>query len=604
MKLHLFLAFLFATNICLQENGITHIIFEKDHVTQSQEKTAIDGTTVVIEQPGVFHVSGESEEGVIVIKSNSVKLQLENLKLSSKKTAPIIVTNTLKDIEIINKGITILNDNENKRKTEGECAVIKVKRNSVVSFQNEGILKLNGECKHIIKGGPESSIIFKKSYGEYLIRALKTAIESDGLLEFNGGVFDIESTDGDAIKSQPEDPISSGKILVNDGTFKIHCFNDAFSAKNNITIVKGAFDIITQEGYDSETYNETESSKAFKVTNNETGCEIKIYSGDFNINSADDAFRSNRDITIISGKFTIQTKDDGICAKYNLVLGKKNAPLDDLYIKILDSYEAIEGMTISIYSGRIVGNADNDGINASGLIRKQRRSPGNWNDSKRNHSEWNRTERNRSRDDQWGSQRVPGSNKTHIGAPPNDSCIVRIYGGEIYLYTNSDGIDTNGHIYVHGGSINIFSEGKGANEPIDHNGNFTLFNAEILGIGTGGLEFVHEGIKKGNEMYGFFFGMITKNKKLEIFDDNNKLVKEGYITKDITYIFYTSLKLNENYTFYVIDEIKNNRTKLEVTYKYPEEGEDDEDELYIKDINYSKCLKTTIIGILIFLVLL
>ena len=46
------------------------------------------------------------------------------------------------------------------------------------------------------------------------------------------------------------------------------------------------------------------------------------------MNTADDAFRSNRDITIISGKFTIQTKDDGICAKYNLVLGKKDAHLD------------------------------------------------------------------------------------------------------------------------------------------------------------------------------------------------------------------------------------------------------------------------------------
>ena len=609
MKLHLFLSFLFSISICLQENGqpITAIIFYDDHVSQIPDNTAIDGTTVVIEQPGIFHVSGKANEGVIVIKSSSVTLQLENLKLSSKKTAPIIITNTLKDVQIINKGETELNDYEDKKTTEGECAVIKIKKNSIVSFQNEGTLILNGKCKYIIKGGPQSSIIFKKSSGDYKITASKTAIESDGLLEFNGGYFDIESTKGDAIKSLPDDMDNNslGKILVNDGNFKIHCFNDVFTTKNNITIVKGISYITTEEGYDSETYNETESSKGFKLTNNDTGREIKIHSGEFNMNTADDAFRSNRDITIISGKFTIQTKDDGICAKYNLVLGKKDAPLDDLNINILDSYEAIEGMTVTIYSGKIIGTSHDDGINASGVIRKQRT---HGNHTFRNRTRRNNTERNESRDDDpFDGQRRPGENNTHVGAAPNDSYIIRIYGGEVYLYTDSDGIDSNGHIYVHGGKISIFSQGKGANEPIDHNGNFTLFNAEILGVGTGGLEFIHEGIKKGNQMYGYFFGIVKKDKKLEIFDDNNQLVNEGYITKDINYIFYTSLKLNENYHFYIIDESTNNRTELEIVYGFPEEGEDDEDTFYKKTTeneNHSKNLKITILEILIILVLL
>ena len=62
--------------------------------------------------------------------------------------------------------------------------------------------------------------------------------------------------------------------------------------------------------------------------------------------------------------------------------------------------------------------------------------------------------------------------RNHTGTPPNDSYWVSIYNAEIYLYTDSDGIDSNGHLFIHGGNINIFSEGTGANEPIDHNGNF------------------------------------------------------------------------------------------------------------------------------------
>ena len=43
-----------------------------------------------------------------------------------------------------------------------------------------------------------------------------------------------------------------------------------------------------------------------------------------------------------------------------------------LNINILDSYEAIEGMTGTIYSGKIIGTFHDDGINASGVIRKQK----------------------------------------------------------------------------------------------------------------------------------------------------------------------------------------------------------------------------------------
>ena len=593
MMSKIFLIFLlFPVFFCKEENEepsiSTYIVFSNEKIKISEGSGAtVSGTTVLIEKPGVYLVSGESEEGNIVIKESSVTIYLQNLKLFSQKTAPIIVTNNLKDIKIINLKNTILKDLEDSSTTEGECAVVKIKKNSIVYFGNNDIFTLYGECKNIIRGGSQVSVIFEKSEGEYIINGNKNAISVDGSIEFNGGTFTVVIDYGDAIKSSPDDQDidSLGKILINDGTFNIQCFNDAFTAKNNITIVKGKFDIKTENGYDSDTYNETESSKGFKLTNDAEGSEIKIYSGDFYLNTADDAFRSNRDITILSGKFTIYSKDDAICAKFNLVMGVKNSHLDDLNIKIFHSYEAIEGMTVTIYSGKIIVHAEDDGINASGVVKKQRnRRPRNRNHTNNTNDThiWNNTERqqrnNRSRDDQ------PWTTPTkHVGAPGNDSYCIRIYNAEIYIFTDSDGIDSNGNLYIHGGNINIFSEGKGANEPIDHNGNFTLFNAEILGVGTGGLEFVHEGIKKGNQMYAFYSGVIPKNKVLEIKNEKKEIVKQGSITKDINYIFYTSEKLNEDYRFYIFDEEKNNKTELNVTYNFPENGLDDEDEKYSID---------------------
>ena len=72
---------------------------------------------------------------------------------------------------------------------------------------------------------------------------------------------------------------------------------------------------------------------------------------------------------------------------------------------------------------------------------------------------------------------------------------------------------------------------------------------------------------KGNQKYAFYSGVITKDKKLEIRDENDALVKDGEITKDINYIFYSSLKLNEKYNFYLIEDMEKN--KINMTFGQP-----------------------------------
>ena len=644
MKIFYFiLLLLIQITFCLEpdeEKNIVHIVFSNQEINVSEDDAAVvTGTTVVIEKPGSFLVTGESEEGNIVIKSSSVTLFLKDLFLTSEKTAPIIITSNLKDVKISNLRNTTLNDFENKTLTEGECAVIKIKKNSIVYFRNEDIFELNGFCKDAIKGGSKTTLIFEASKGEYIINSTKVAIDSDGLLEFKGGKFSIESERGDAIKSSPNDSDkgSLGMILINDGDFKIHCFNDAFTAKNNIVIKNGKFDIITENGSGSKTFNkEKGSAKGFKLSNNETGCGIYIYSGDFTIDSADDSIHSNRDLTILSGKYNISSKDDGIVAKWHLVLGKKGESNDNLQININKSYEAIEGMTITIFSGKIKCKSKDDGMNAShdkqeeidkdNAKRNQQKNNTNNRNNSRNDSNWpnNRNDSNRPFPNNnwtfpnnnwtfpnntnwtfpnntnwtfpnntnwtWPNNRNNSGGhwnwedqtdwdeirRTHVSGPPNPRYIIRIYDGEIYVETDSDGIDSNGNLYIHGGSINIYSVGNGANEPIDLSGNFTLFNAEVLSVGAGGVQFAHVALKKGNQMYAFYNGKVSKNQKLLIKDESGKVVKEGYITKNINYIFYSSILLNEYYKFYIVGEDEK-ENELVFVFGNPEKGLDDLD---------------------------
>ena len=567
----LYLVFLLCSALGKDSNAIEYITFSDDGISTSGSGATVSGTTVTIEKSGTYLAQGMSDEGNILVKSSSVVLYLQHLDLSSKTTAPITVNSKLDGVKIINIQNTTLKDYEDSTTTSGECAVIKIKKKTTVSFENQGLFTLNGECKNIIKGGAEASIIFENSNGEYKITAKNTGIASDGYLEFNLGKYTIISKEGDAIKSNPEDTDteSLGKILVNSGTFNIECLNDAFTAKNNLTIVKGTFDIKTENGYDSTTFDKDASSaKGFKLKNNDTGCEIKIYDGEFSLNTADDAFHSNRDLIILKGKYTIYAGDDGVHAGFNLVLGEKGASNDDLDLKVLYSYEAIEGMTITINSGKIVATATDDGINAAGGDSGDQPGPGPG----PRPGPWNETRKNL-RNKRFGE---PGPGPFPPGGRGNASYYISIYGGEVNVFCDGDGIDSNGNIFIHGGDIKVFSQGNRDNEPVDHDGNFTLFNGDLLGVGSRGMEQIHLGIKKGNEMYAYYSGAITKDKTLKIKNENNEVVKEGEITKDINYIFFSSLKLNQNYKFYIYDQ-SGSETQLTFTFGNPESGEDDED---------------------------
>jgi hypothetical protein len=613
MKIKSLLIFLIISlsNIsCLEPNQAdftTKITFTKDGINAPGGSVTISGSSVVIDKSGKYLVSGVSDEGFILVSTSSVELILADLYLSSKKNAPIIVSHDLKDIKINNNRNTTLNDLEDPETTEGECAVIKVSKNSVVYFENSDYLELNGKCKNIIKGLENSSLIFNKSpKGEYSINGDKTCIAGDEVLEFNGGTFTLNCENGDGIKA--------GKILINDGTFKVQSFEDAFTAKNNITIVNGKFNIQTEKGSDSTTFNKDDgSAKGFKVSNNDTGCGITVYNGEFYLNTADDAFHSKRDINLLSGKYDIHSKDDGISAKFNLVLGKEGASNEDLKITIYKSYEALEGMTITIYSGKINVTASDDGINAAGGSSTGNGKP-KWDGSSmppwgRNDSE-NPPRPPWDRNDSENPFGPPGGGDDSGFRPPmmmgNASYYVSIYDAEIYIFCDGDGIDSNGNIFIHGGNLNVFSQGNRDNEPIDHDGNFTLFNGEVLGVGSRGIEYIHAGILKGNQMYAYYHGKIQKNKLLEIYNEKDEVVKTGKITKDINYIFYSSQKLNENYKFYISDET-NQKNPLKVTFNNPTKGLDTEDTNYnkkndgddIKKVSSSNHLKITILGIIL-----
>ena len=580
MKLKLFYAFLISITLCLKPNDYTSIVtFSEEGPSSSGTGVTIEGTKVTITTEGEYLITGNSTEGNLIISNNSVKLYLKNLNLTSNITAPIIINSKLNDILINSLENVILIDNESINTTVGECAVIKIKKNSEVTFENQKDFTLKGTCKNIIKGGVQTSIKFGKSNGEYIIEGYKNGISSDHYLEFNGGIFKIKTETGDAIKSSPDDndSISEGKIVINDGTFDIESFSDAFQAKKIIYINNGIFDIKTENGYDSKTFDgDTMSAKGFKVSNNETGCEMVIKNGNFTLNTADDAFHSNGNMTIINGVFEIYTGDDAVHAEFNLNIGEKNTT-NGPTINILSSYEGIEARYIDIFYGKIDLETSDDAINAAG---------------------------GSSGDDPGPPPDPTDSDHRPPGPPPSPSgdndFYISIHDGIINVLCKGDGIDSNGAINIDGGIINVFSQGPDEgfdNEPIDHDGNFNLMGGEILCGGNKGLEYVHEGITKGNQKYAYYTKNINASHILKIKDSEGKEIKSVTIPKKIGYVFYTSPSLNDKFKFYLFNSDGGNETEISFNFGSPSDDKGNGD-------NINKYgMKKLIFGIALLLIL-
>ena len=422
------------------------------------------------------------------------------------KSGTYHLTGSLTDGEIVIKGdsegkIRLILDNVNLHNSNGPVIICYSADDLVIELVGRNNLS-DGNSYSIQYDEDVTGAIYSKAdlsfTGDGTLNL--TANYQDGIiskddLKFNSGTYNITSLE-DGIRGKDS-------VYVINGNFTIDSSSDAIKSTNETDQGKGF--VMLENG----NYSLTAGGKGIKATNS-----IFISGGNYTINTKDDSIHSNNYVGIRGGKFNINAGDDAIHADRELVI-------DDGDITIAKAYEGLEAQAITINKGTIHATTNDDGINAGGGA-----------DSSANNR--------------------PGANPFNA----DENCVLSINGGDIYINASGDGVDSNGWLYINGGTTVVDGPTNGGNGALDAGMGIVMNGGEVIAIGASGMAESLGDSSSINNVSIFLSSTQPANTTIKIKDTNGNSIVEHTSAKTFDHIAFGSglLKMSEKYTLYLNDE--------------------------------------------------
>jgi len=442
---------------------------DPNYIELSGTSAGIKGTGVqakdgkiAITAAGVYVLSGKLDNGQVIVDvqdKGTVRLILNGADITSADSAPIYVKNAGKTI------ITLQDGTENSI-SDGASYVYDTasseELNSAIFSKDN--LTINGNGTLTVNGNYNNGITsrddLKITGGNIKIFSTDDALLGRDMVAINAGSITVEAG-GDGIRSSNDTDASKGLIAILDGSFSIKAGKDGIQAATSLLINGGSFDISAgggsanakaravdkgfgqrdTAGETASAASEEESMKAIKASK-----DIAINGGSISIDSADDAIHGNGNVAVAGGVIKITSGDDGIHADLTtLIKGGE--------INIVKSYEGVEGAEIAIAGGQVHITSDDDGINVSG---------GNDGSSVNGRA---------------------GQNSFSTNGSGN----LNISGGYVVLDSEGDGLDSNGSIYMSGGTVLANGPVASMNGALDYNGAFEISGGLLIAAGSAAM---------------------------------------------------------------------------------------------------------------------
>ena len=335
---------------------------------------------------------------------------------------------------------------------------------------------------------------------------------------FDGSRPDEKASDNAGSQTSQTPPDKSGKD-TSDGQQ---------SDKNSQS--KDIADNTTASSASSDTGSESASSASPDADSTSTkGIKsdgaLYVNGGTFTINSADDSFHSNSDVTINDGTYTISSGDDGIHADSALLVNGGT-------ITVTESYEGLEGLNITINDGKIDITANDDGMNAAGgndesgfggmggdgFKGMQAPDAAQKSDDKSDNTSDNTQKPNDTSDtaqttgnitvaaqkSDSASDTAQTTGNITVAAQKSDNTSVAsqdtdtasddemwmvINGGYVHVLAGGDGLDANGDLTINGGEVYVDGPSDNGNSAIDYGekSSFYINGGTVVAVGSSGM---------------------------------------------------------------------------------------------------------------------
>ena len=418
-----------------------------DTITVNGSGAEVTGNTVTITAAGNYNISGTLTDGQIIVNSSdsdSVKITLNGVNLTSSTSAPIYVVNADKTVITLAEGTTNYVTDASTyvyadSSTDEPDAAIFSKDD--LTFKGTGSLIVNGNFNDGIKSKDDLVI-----NGPTLnVTAKNDGIKGKDSVKVKDGNITVTAGE-DGIKSTNDSDTSKGYVDISGGTLNITSTEDGIQAETSATVEGGNVTILAGGGSTNgkvhtdgpgggpggfnpwgSTSTDTSSSDSTSNKGIKAKTDLNITGGTININSADDALHSNSNLTISGGNLTIATGDDGVHSDTSLTIAGGDT-------NVTTAYEGIEAQTITVNDGTIHVKTSDDGFNAS------------------------------------------GTNPT-----------LNINGGYIYVDADGDGLDANGSIYMTGGTALVCGPTNDGNGALDYDSGFKISGGLLVAAGSSGM---------------------------------------------------------------------------------------------------------------------
>lgn len=476
-----------------EESGAVYVTLSGDGITGETDGVAINGQTVTITAEGTYIFSGTLSEGQIVVDADKAKVQIvfDNVDITCASSAAVYVKNAEKVF------VTLAEGAQNTLRNTDEYVAIDDNNIDAVIFAKSD-LTLNGTGSLTIVSAEGHGIVSKDDLkitgGTYDITAAGHALSGKDSVRIADGTF-ILTAEKDGIHAENADDEEKGYIYIVDGDFTITSDGDGMDASNIVQIEDGTFDITAGGGAaNSQKTHESDmpgggmsqnierpdgesmpqmgekpdgENMPQDTTTDESGTSTKgikagggmyLNGGTYQINSADDSIHSNANIMIADGTYTLATGDDGVHADDALTVNGGT-------ITVTESYEGLEGLTVTINDGTIDITARDDGINTAGGTDQS--GFGTFGDHFKGMDSADDETEETTDNEMW----------------------MELNGGYIHILAGGDGVDSNGDLTINGGEIYIDGPSDNGNSAIDYGDRSSAYvnGGMLVAIGSSGM---------------------------------------------------------------------------------------------------------------------